>query len=142
LSAQAKNLLTVAALAVALILVFRLQSGEGAQIGAVRYAGLALAIFGFAFWVLARIQLGRSFSVAAKATELVTHGVYSKIRNPIYVFGCVFILGIILWFGRPLFLLVFVVLIPLQIWRARKEAQVLEARFGDAYRAYRAKTWF
>jgi protein-S-isoprenylcysteine O-methyltransferase Ste14 len=32
--------------------------------------------------------------------------------------------------------------IPLQIWRIGKEAQVLETRFGDAYRAYRASTWF
>jgi protein-S-isoprenylcysteine O-methyltransferase Ste14 len=30
----------------------------------------------------------------------------------------------------------------MQIWRARREAQVLEAAFGDAYREYRRKTWF
>jgi protein-S-isoprenylcysteine O-methyltransferase Ste14 len=29
-----------------------------------------------------------------------------------------------------------------QMARARKEAQVLEANFGDEYRAYRARTWF
>ena len=39
-------------------------------------------------------------------------------------------------------LLVFVVLIPLQIWRARKESGVLEAAFGEQYRKYRAGTWF
>ena len=37
---------------------------------------------------------------------------------------------------------VFVLLIPLQLWRARKESAVLEAAFGDEYRAYRAGTWF
>jgi protein-S-isoprenylcysteine O-methyltransferase Ste14 len=30
----------------------------------------------------------------------------------------------------------------LQVVRAGREAKVLEARFGDAYRAYRARTWF
>jgi protein-S-isoprenylcysteine O-methyltransferase Ste14 len=34
------------------------------------------------------------------------------------------------------------VLIPVQIIRARREAAVLEAKFGDAYREYRKRTWF
>jgi protein-S-isoprenylcysteine O-methyltransferase Ste14 len=39
-------------------------------------------------------------------------------------------------------LLLFVVLIPLQIQRARTESKVLERAFGDEYRAYKARTWF
>jgi len=35
-----------------------------------------------------------------------------------------------------------VIIVPLQIWRAGKEAKVLEASFGDEYRTYRAGTWF
>jgi protein-S-isoprenylcysteine O-methyltransferase Ste14 len=35
-----------------------------------------------------------------------------------------------------------VLVIPLQIWRAKKESSVLESAFGDEYRSYRAKTWF
>lgn len=34
------------------------------------------------------------------------------------------------------------VMIPLRIVRARQEARVLEATFGDAYREYRRRTWF
>jgi protein-S-isoprenylcysteine O-methyltransferase Ste14 len=30
----------------------------------------------------------------------------------------------------------------MQTIRARREAQVLEAAFGDAYREYRRHTWF
>jgi protein-S-isoprenylcysteine O-methyltransferase Ste14 len=88
------------------------------------------------------MQLGRSFSVEAKATELVTAGIYSRIRNPIYFFGALMILGVIVWTGRPILLLIYVILIPAQIVRARKEAQILEAKFGDAYVEYRKKTWF
>ena len=90
----------------------------------------------------ARIQLGRAFSVRAKASTLVTAGLYSRIRNPIYVFSALLILGIIIWSGRPVFLLLFAVLIPAQFLRSRKESAVLEAKFGDEYRQYKQKTWF
>jgi len=105
-------------------------------------AGIAIALPAFALFLLARMQLGRNFSVQAKANKLVTAGVYSRIRNPIYVFGGLWIAGIIIWAHRPWWLLAVVVLIPLQIVRARKEAAVLEAAFGDAYREYKRKTWF
>lgn len=132
----------VAAVAAALVIVVRLQYSAMAMPSTMRVIGLALAIPAFICWVMARIQLGKSFSIRAKATELVSHGIYSKIRNPVYVFGTIFIAGMILWLGRPMYLLILVVLIPMQILRSRKEARVLEAKFGDAYREYRAKTWF
>jgi protein-S-isoprenylcysteine O-methyltransferase Ste14 len=104
--------------------------------------GASLLIVGFVLWVTARIQLGASFAVTAQAKHLVTKGLYSRIRNPIYVFGSCVISGLILTLGHPIWLLVFVIIIPLQIWRAGKEARVLEAKFGDEYRRYRAGTWF
>ena len=107
-----------------------------------RIAGLAIAAPAFVLFLVARIQLGRAFSVQAKATILVTTGIYSRIRNPIYVFGALMIAGVIIWADRPWWLLMFVVLIPLQIFRVRNEEQVLEAKFGDAYREYKRKTWF
>jgi len=107
-----------------------------------RIAGLCLILFGFAMWTLARIQLGASFSVQAKASVLMTRGLYSRIRNPIYVFGSIMIVGLCLFFQKPIALLVFLVIIPMQIIRARKESEVLEAAFGDAYREYERHTWF
>ena len=107
-----------------------------------RIAGLAIAIPSFLLFVLARIQLGRAFSVRAKATTLVTTGLYSRIRNPIYVFGGLMIAGIMIWANQPWWLLILAVLIPMQIYRSRKEAQVLEEKFGAAYLEYKRKTWF
>jgi protein-S-isoprenylcysteine O-methyltransferase Ste14 len=92
--------------------------------------------------ILSRYTLGRSFSIAARATALVTTGIYSRIRNPIYVSGMVFFVGVIVIVRRPEWLAVLLVLIPLQIIRARREAAVLEAKFGDEYREYRKRTWF
>jgi protein-S-isoprenylcysteine O-methyltransferase Ste14 len=39
-------------------------------------------------------------------------------------------------------IVVFVVLIPLQFFRARAEARVLEEHFGDQHRQYKARSWF
>jgi protein-S-isoprenylcysteine O-methyltransferase Ste14 len=107
-----------------------------------RIAGIVIAAPAFLLFVTARMQLGASFSVQAKATTLVTTGVYSRIRNPIYFFGAIFILGIIIWMGRPWLLLIFAVLIPLQVVRSRKEERVLTEKFGTAYLDYKQKTWF
>ena len=92
--------------------------------------------------ILARYTLGRSFSVTAKATALVTRGIYSRIRNPIYISGEIFLAGLVLILWRLDLLIILLVIAPVQIIRARREAAVLEAKFGDAYREYRKRTWF
>jgi len=54
--------------------------------GAVEYATLSwisAGRSGVAFIGVARCQLGKSFSIKPKARELVAHGLYSKIRNPL-----------------------------------------------------------
>jgi len=107
-----------------------------------RCIGLALSLVGLAGVILARYTLGRSFSVRAKATELVTTGIYSRIRNPIYVFGLIFMAGLILIIRNAVLGLVLVLIIRIQIIRARREAHVLEAKFGEAYCQYRDRTWF
>jgi protein-S-isoprenylcysteine O-methyltransferase Ste14 len=106
-----------------------------------RIAGAVIALASLSLIILARIQLGRSFSVRAKATRLVTTGLYARIRNPIYVFGCFFFLGLAMFIPAWWLLLLLIVVIPMQIVRARREAAVLEATFGDEYRQYRRQTW-
>jgi protein-S-isoprenylcysteine O-methyltransferase Ste14 len=93
-------------------------------------------------WALARTQLGASFSRRAEARRLVTHGLYARIRNPMYLFSELATLGLIIFAGWWWLLLLFVVTIPMQVWRARNEARVLEATFGDEYRTYRKRRWF
>jgi len=107
-----------------------------------RWVGLAIAIPAAVLFFVARWQLGTSFSITAQARELVTEGIYSKIRNPIYVFSALMLTGILLALEHRLALLILLVLIPVQIVRARKEAAVLESKFGDNYRRYKTGTWF
>jgi protein-S-isoprenylcysteine O-methyltransferase Ste14 len=107
-----------------------------------RYLGSALAVVGLVFVLVARYQLGRSFSLTPQARELITHGLYSRIRNPIYVFGTLAVVGMLLVLQTPCLWVLPAILIPVQILRAGREARVLEAKFGDVYRAYRRNTWF
>lgn len=108
----------------------------------VKIAGGVIGLVGLSLLLVARIQLGGSFSVSAQAKKLVTTGLYSKIRNPIYVFGAMFLVGLAIVIGSPLLLMFVGVLIPLQWFRARKEEQVLAQTFGEEYERYKAETWF
>lgn len=134
------NIATLAAVTLALLL-FAWFSRDVSWT-AWRIAGLTIAVPSFVLFVAARIQLGSAFSARAKATTLVTTGIYSRIRNPIYVFGALVITGLIVFAHRPWLLLVLVVLLPLQIYRSRREEQVLREKFGEAYDEYKRKTWF
>jgi protein-S-isoprenylcysteine O-methyltransferase Ste14 len=109
---------------------------------AMRITGLVLVAFGLLMLTVARFQLGNAFSVTPQARMLVTRGIYSRVRNPIYVFGTVVIVGLIFYFRVPIFLLVLLILVPMQVLRARAEARILEQTFGDDYRRYKRSTWF
>ncbi len=105
--------------------------------------GLSIGAIGFVLWMVARQQLGKSFTVSAQAKALVTTGLYSKIRNPIYFFGGVAFVGVFLAWGNMYALVgVIAIYFTMQVLRARKESAVLEQAFGDEYRRYKASTWF
>jgi protein-S-isoprenylcysteine O-methyltransferase Ste14 len=108
----------------------------------VKMTGAVLAGVAVAMLVVARLQLGASFSVKAKARKLVTTGLYGKIRNPIYVFGGLFLAGIAMVLENWVLLIIVAVLVPVQIARAKKEEQVLQEAFGAEYERYKAGTWF
>jgi protein-S-isoprenylcysteine O-methyltransferase Ste14 len=107
-----------------------------------RWVGLAVAIPAAVLLFTARWQLGASFSVTPQARSLVTHGVYSKIRNPIYVFSALMLLGVLIALQYRYAFLLLALLIPIQMVRAHQESKILEATFGDEYRKYRMGTWF
>jgi protein-S-isoprenylcysteine O-methyltransferase Ste14 len=107
-----------------------------------RIAGAAIALAALVLILIARFQLGRAFSIRAKASRLVTTGLYARLRNPIYIFGCLFFLGVAMFIPFWSLLLVLIIVIPMQIARARREAAILEATFGEEYRRYRRQTWF
>ncbi len=106
------------------------------------WIGATISIAAFVLWMLARAQLGSSFAVRAEAKKLVTHGLYSKIRNPIYLFGGLAFLGVFVAMGWYAAIAVLLIIHAGQYMRVKREEQVLEAAFGDDYRAYKSRTWF
>jgi protein-S-isoprenylcysteine O-methyltransferase Ste14 len=127
---RANVLITVIVSGVAAVVLWRYASTEWSPI---QITGLAFFISGFILWTVARFQLGASITVTAQAKQLVSRGLYARIRNPIYVFGSTLIAGFILALGRPRGLLVLLVIVPFQVWRAHEEAKVLHASFGQQY---------
>jgi protein-S-isoprenylcysteine O-methyltransferase Ste14 len=60
------------------------------------YIALCLSLVCAVLWFIARWQLGHAFSVTPQERQLVTRGLYSKIRHPIYVFGTMAFLFVVL----------------------------------------------
>jgi protein-S-isoprenylcysteine O-methyltransferase Ste14 len=80
--------------------------------------------------------------VTAQARQLVTHGLYTKLRNPIYFFGGLAYFGALVALQVGWLLAAWLALTPIQVVRVRREQKVLAAAFGAEYEAWRAKTWF
>ena len=106
------------------------------------YVALFLSFACAVLWFVARWQLGDAFSVTAQARQLVTRGLYSKIRHPIYVFGTMAFLFVVLALQGWPALIIWVIVILIQVVRVRREERVLAETFGAEYTAYRSKTWF
>ena len=111
------------------------------------WAGLVgTVMYGLAMVLLWRshADLGSSFSpklVVMEQHALVTRGVYSRVRHPMYTAHLVWALAqpLLLWnwiagFGMLLFT------VPLLIYRIPREEQMMAEHFGAAYQAYAAHT--
>ena len=103
---------------------------------------LAVAAVTYPLWILARVQLGAALSLWPEARTLVTTGLYSRIRHPVYLFGTAASLASLLALQVWPIVAVGVALVPLTLLRAHREGKVLEAAFGERYRRYREQTWF
>ena len=106
------------------------------------YGELSLSAVCAVLWFVARWQLGPAFSVGAEARRLVTTGLYSRLRHPIYVFGTMAFLFTLLALQGWRALVTWVIVILIQVARARREDRVLAEAFGAEYAAYRSGTWF
>jgi protein-S-isoprenylcysteine O-methyltransferase Ste14 len=100
---------------------------------------LALLVAGHFLCAVTLAQLGRSFSVMPEARTLVTAGLYSRIRHPLYMAEAVATLGVFLQYRSLGAALLVAAQFAVQLWRMHEEEKVLEAQFPD-YAGYRART--
>jgi protein-S-isoprenylcysteine O-methyltransferase Ste14 len=105
-------------------------------------AVFAVALIGF---YRTHRDLGRFWSVTLtirQTHQLVTTGVYRHVRHPMYAAFFLWAVAQALllpnWIAGPAGLVGFGTLFGLRVWR---EERMMEAAFGDAYRAYAARTW-
>lgn len=101
--------------------------------GTRRIVGLGIIVVAFHLWIIARIQLGSAFTLAPKATFLVTTGLYSKFRHPIYVFSIVALIGIAIFFNNLTLWVLVAALMVLELLRIKKEEIILAEKFGQKY---------
>ena len=110
----------------------------------VRWLGVALYAAGGVLRLWPVFVLGRRFSglVAIQPEHrLVTSGIYGVIRHPSYLGLIVNLLGWALVFRSALGVALAGLTVLILLGRIRAEEALLQAQFGAAYDAYRARTW-
>jgi len=103
---------------------------------------VVVAAASFPLWILARLQLGTALSFRARADHLVTTGLYSRLRHPVYLFGSIAGVASLVALQVWWVLVVALLLSPITIVRAVREERLLRAAFGEEYEAWRRRTWF
>jgi protein-S-isoprenylcysteine O-methyltransferase Ste14 len=109
---------------------------------AIILAGAALVIVGVALVILARRQFaqqGQPTDPGHPTSKLVTSGVFSVSRNPLYLGGVCILGGIALALNLPwVFVLFLPALAACHYLLIAPEERYLAAKFGDQYRFYAA----
>jgi protein-S-isoprenylcysteine O-methyltransferase Ste14 len=108
-----------------------------------RWLGVLLFAAGGALRIWPVFVLGRRFSglvAIQKDHELVTTGIYSRIRNPSYLGLLISSFGWALAFRSSIGLILVAALIPPLLARIISEEKLLREQFGAEYDAYRART--
>ena len=91
----------------------------------------------FAFVILT--QLRESFSIMAEARQLVTTGLYSVVRHPLYLAEEIAAIGVVMQFFSLWTALILAAQIGFQLRRMRNEEVILAEIFPE-YLAYRQRT--
>ena len=109
-----------------------------------RIVGIGLGLAGFVLmgWAALTFRRHRTTIMPHKGADaLVTDGPFRRYRNPIYVADVLLILGAA-ELSKSIWMVMLVpVFVAAVTWLAiLPEERHLEARFGDAYRAYKTRT--
>ena len=101
-----------------------------------RYTGLAFFVIGACFVILSHVKIR-----GQETDKLVTSGIYSKIRHPMYLGFIIWIIGFPIFMNAAFTLISGIIWIPqLLYWRISEE-RMLEKKY-KGYQEYKRKTWF
>jgi len=104
--------------------------------GLIMAAGFALALPA----ILAFRRAGTDVEPWKPSSTLVTDGVYRRLRNPMYVGATLLLTGFAVLFASDWTLVMTIAFAGVvHLGVVKREERYLEAKFGDAYRAYKAR---
>jgi protein-S-isoprenylcysteine O-methyltransferase Ste14 len=103
-----------------------------------RWTGFGVFVAGWVLAIGALLQLKGLEDI----DHLVTTGLFSKLRHPMYTGFICWILGWGVYHGALASLIAGVLGIGNVLFWRWLEDEALESRFGDQYREYRKQTWF
>jgi len=106
---------------------------------ALRYVAAACALICLAATVWCWARMGTEWRMAVsdtRKTELITDGLFKRIRHPIYAFSILLMLASAVIVATPLMLLVALLHIALMNMKAKNEEDHLLRMHGDAYERY------
>lgn len=104
-----------------------------------KFSGLILVFLGNIIMNLAVLHLGKQFSVEVtiqKGHQLITSGIYKKIRHPRYLGILLMFLGINFLFYSIIGLIVWLALLLIIFWRIYDEERLLADEFGQTWLEY------
>ena len=105
---------------------------------AVRGSGLIVLIAGFGLALGGLVQLRGVENI----NHLVTNGLFSKIRHPMYTGFILWISGWVIFYGAVGSFLVGIVCVGNILYWCRLEDRQLAAAYGDIHLTYSKRTWF
>jgi len=102
----------------------------------VRYTGLAFFVIGFCLFIFSHVKIR-----GQETDRLITTGIYSKIRHPMYFGFIIWVTGFPVFTGAAFTLASAIIWIPqILYWRSSEEKQ-LGKKYKD-YQEYKKRTWF
>lgn len=105
---------------------------------AVRYTGALLVVTGLIFFITALFTIK---TLESYEGDLITSGIYSKIRHPMYLAFILWMFGSAVYYGAAIsFIFVIIFTGNVLLWRHLEELELVD-RFPD-YKCYREKTLF
>ena len=104
--------------------------------------GVELMVAGLALVIMARrsfLTAGTNVEPWKPSTTVVATGVFAWLRNPMYVGGTAALIGLAILLASDWMVVTTVVMVlVLHFGVVLREERYLEAKFGDAYRNYKA----
>jgi len=103
--------------------------------------GVILGLVGATLSIIALWSLRHSFSLMAEVRELVTSGLYSRIRHPLYMSELIHMTGIAFLAATPVAIWLLLLGLGIQVARAKIEEAKLQGVLPE-YAAYKKQTGF